>query len=290
MKSIFKGKNRTRADIILVVLASQFIHTQILRRDDGTWEIKVHTQDLQTAMAHINRYDKENRPFISQIKDLSGSTFFSPPILVIVGMLWLVHYFCIKTGFHDQAIFKFGASSYFIGKGDAFRAITALFLHSDLSHLMGNTAGFLILGSPLFRMTGYGSGPFILLCSGTIGNLISTGLGRDLRISIGASTAVMGAAGLLAVGKMISAFRDGRPIRQSTLKTLAPLAAAATLVAMFSHGENTDVLAHFFGFCAGLGLGLLFFPLFSVCSGTLTERICLALTLVITLSALVQGI
>ncbi len=139
-------------------------------------------------------------------------------------------------------------------------------------------------------MTGYGSGPFILLCAGTTGNLIAGSLGRDLRISIGASTAVMGAAGLLAAGKMISILKETRGFKGAALKPLAPMAAAATLMAMFSHGENTDVSAHFFGFGSGLGLGLLFFPLFSVCSGKAAERIGLALTLVITLAALARGI
>jgi len=290
MKSIFKDKNRKRADIILVVLASQFIDTEVEKLEDDTWEIRVHDWDVGEAEAHIRRYDRENRPLIRQLKKLSGSTFFSPAILVIMAILCFVHWFCIKTGSHDQAVFRFGASAYFLRQGEAFRAITALFLHSDFRHLMGNMAGLLVLGSPLVRMTGYGSGPFILLCAGTTGNLIAGGLGRDLRISIGASTAVMAAAGLLAAGKMISARREAQGNRGSALKPLAPMAAAATLVAMLSHGENTDVSAHFFGFGSGLGLGLLFFPFFSVFSGRMIERICLALTLVITLTALVQGI
>lgn len=290
MKRIFKSRNRKRADIILVVLASQFIDAQVEKQGDGTWEIRVHDRDMETALAHMDRYDRENRPLIRQLKKLSGSTFFSWPVLIIMGILCLVHWVCIKTGSHDQAVFRFGASAYFLGQGEAFRAITALFLHSDLRHLMGNMAGLLVLGSPLVRMTGYGSGPFILLCAGTTGNLIAGGLGGDLRISIGASTAVMGAAGLLAAGKFYFTLSQARAGMGSILRPLIPMAGAATLVAMFSHGENTDVSAHFFGFGSGLGLGLLFFPLISVCAGRLTERICLVLTLVLTLSAIARGI
>lgn len=78
MKSIFKGRNRKRADTILVVLASQFIHTEIQRQGNGTWEIRVHDRDMGAALAHIAGYDRENRPLITRMKKLSGSTFFSP--------------------------------------------------------------------------------------------------------------------------------------------------------------------------------------------------------------------
>ncbi len=288
MKAIYNGKNQKRADTILLILTSQSIETETAPQENG-WSIRVHDQDLQAAQAHIDKYDRENRPLISRFKNMSRSVFFSPAILVIIGILWLVHLLGIETGYHDQAVFQFGASSYFLGQGEAFRAITALFLHSDTRHLMGNTAGLLILGSPLVRMTGYGSGPFILVCAGTMGNLIAGGMGQDLRLSIGASTAVMGAAGLLAAGKIFFAAPGNRREKKSILKTLGPVAAAATLMAMFSHGENTDVSAHFFGFGSGLGLGLIFFPLFSICSGKTAERLCLALTLVIILSAVSQG-
>ena len=76
----------------------------------------------------------------------------------------------------------------------------------------------------------------------------------------------------------------------SRLRHLVPLAGAATLVAMFSHGERTDVAAHFFGFAAGTGIGLLFFPLADAWSGPAAERVLLGLTLMITAAALIQGI
>jgi len=288
MKSIFKGRNRKRADLVLVILASQSIDAHVQRNRDGHLEIRVTDDAYRAAKSHLEQYDLENSSFLfrAQIKKISGSTFSSPSILVVIGLLGLIHFFAVKTGYHNQAVFQFGASSYFLRQGEAFRAITALFLHSDLSHLMGNMAGLLALASPLVRMTGYGSGLFILLSAGTVGNLIAGGLGQDLRLSIGASTAVMAAAGLLAARQIIL------PSNGAGLwpKRLVPLAGAATLVAMFSHGERTDVSAHFFGFGAGAGIGLLFFPLFSICAGPVMERICLTLTLGITISAILQGI
>ena len=298
MKRIFQGRDRKKADLILTILASQAIKTEITRTASGAYEILVKADDREKALFHLDRYAQENRPLIKQIIETGPSSFYSPAVLVIMGLIALVHIICIKTNIHDQAVFRFGASSYFIRQGETFRAITALFLHSDIRHLIGNMAGLLVLGAPIVRLTGYGTGPFLLLCAGTAGNLISNGLGMDARLSIGASTAVMGAAGLLAARQVVL----GHGI--SRFKGLAPVAAGATLMAMFSHGENTDVSAHFFGFAAGTGIGIIGLPLIHIWSetgsrpgprpgprrGELLDRLFLGLTLVILGTALVSGL
>ncbi len=140
MKRIFKGQGRKKADLILTILASQSIKSTITRTSSGGYEILVQADDHENALFHLDRYEQENRPLIRQIIKTSSS-FYSPAVLVIMGLLALVHIICIKTGVHNQAIFRFGASSYFLQQGDTYRAITALFLHSDVRHLIGNMAG-----------------------------------------------------------------------------------------------------------------------------------------------------
>jgi membrane associated rhomboid family serine protease len=127
------------------------------------------------------------------------------------------------------------------------------------------------------------------LASGTAGNLIAESFGRDLQLSIGASTAVMAAAGLLGARRMTI----GAPPEHSAfpkLKGLVPFAAAATLTAMFSHGENTDVSAHLFGFLAGTGIGLCYYPLSGPLSGQVIGRISFGIVLTILFSAVIQGV
>jgi membrane associated rhomboid family serine protease len=184
-------------------------------------------------------------------------------------------------------IFKFGASSLYIGQGETFRAITALFLHSDGQHVLGNLAGILIFGAPLISLTGYGTGPFLLLCAGASGNLVNAYFRQTALLSIGASTAVMGAAGALAAYQMLN---SSRPFQ---LNRLIPLAAGATLVGLFSQGENTDVSAHVFGFMAGSVWGGLFFPLSKVLRQTIIpekiEPVVLCLVFFIVGSAIWAG-
>ncbi len=181
-------------------------------------------------------------------------------------------------------ILKYGASALYILQGETYRAITALFLHSDIQHLVGNIVGLLIFAAPVISISGYGTGSFMLLLTGTIGNLLNAHLYQTAHLSIGASTAVMGAAGLLA------AFQITQGKRPVTLNNLMPLFAGAILVALFSQGENTDVMAHVLGFLSGLGSGILFFPLNRFIQSHLKDPIALILTGLILLSALFAGI
>ncbi|MGD9688049.1 MAG: rhomboid family intramembrane serine protease, partial [Desulfobacter sp.] len=105
----------------------------------------------------------------------------------------------------------------------------------------------------------------------------------------GASTAVMAAAGLLGARRMTIGEKSGQSVFPK-LKGVAPFVAAATLTAMFSHGENTDVSAHLFGFLAGTGIGLCYYPLSAPLSGPVIGRISLGIVLVILCTAFLQGL
>ena len=89
----------------------------------------------------------------------------------------------------------------------------------------------------------------------------------------------MAAAGGLTAFQMM---RTG-PLRRRD--RILPLIAGATLMAFLSHGENTDVWAHVFGFVCGFVTSVFFFPLITVCRFRLREPLALAVTLVILISA-----
>jgi membrane associated rhomboid family serine protease len=90
----------------------------------------------------------------------------------------------------------------------------------------------------------------------------------------------MGAAGGLAAFQMM---RKG-PLRRRD--RILPLIAGATLMAFLSHGENTDVWAHVFGFLCGIVAGIFFFPFISVCRFRLREPLAMVVTLAILISAI----
>jgi membrane associated rhomboid family serine protease len=151
------------------------------------------------------------------------------------------------------------SSTALIGHGEWWRPFTALFLHADPGHLLGNLLSGLFFGTLLARSIGpLRAWALILLC-GTIGNALTSALTYpESFVSIGASTAVFGALGILS-GMGVSAMLRVR-IRLPWAKITAPLVAGIILLGWMgggSHGGNTDVLGHIFGFTSGLTAGLL---------------------------------
>jgi membrane associated rhomboid family serine protease len=285
LKKIFTNLPAKDADLIILILTSQNIETKI-ERQNSLFDLLINTSDEKKALLMLEAYQKENRFFRlrQQLQAFPISSFKSYTAFSIMGLLSLIHTVCIYYNIHEAMILKYGASALYILQGETYRAITALFLHSDIRHLVGNIVGLLIFAAPVISISGYGTGSLMLLLTGTIGNLLNAHLYQTAHLSIGASTAVMGAAGLLAAFQIT---QDKRPV---TLNNLMPLFAGAILVALFSQGENTDVMAHVLGFLIGLGSGIMFFPLNQFIQSRLKDPIALILTGLILLSALFSGI
>jgi len=270
-----------KADLIILILTSQNIQT-LVERENSSFDILVNKKEIKKALAMIDTYYKENRffRFKQQLQEIPISSFKSYPAFFIMGLLWFIHAATLHYNIHEEMILKYGASALFILQGETYRAITALFLHSDARHLLGNMAGMLIFGAPVISLSGFGTGPFMLLVAGTLGNLINAHIYKTAHLSIGASTAIMGATGLLV------AFRITQKERTSQFNNLMPLFAGAVLVSMLSHGERTDVWAHVFGFLSGLSSGIILFPLNRTIQFKQKDLIVLIITVVILISSL----
>jgi membrane associated rhomboid family serine protease len=149
----------------------------------------------------------------------------------------------------------FGASgsadSLRIHAGEAWRVVTALTLHADAGHVLGNAIAGALFLSGVFHLFGLGFGGALVLCAGALGNLGNAFVQAPTHSSIGASTAVFGALGLL-VGHALTQPRAARRARPAWM----PIGAALALLAMLgSEGERVDLWAHGFGLAAGVALG-----------------------------------
>lgn len=276
MEKLFIGLSDKKADLIILILTSQNIETRV-ERVNNLFNIFVNKSDMEKSCTMVEAYYKENRFFRlkQQLQKIPISSFKSYPAFCIMGLFWLIHAACIHYQVHEAMILRYGSSALFILQGETYRAVTALFLHSDARHLAGNMAGMLIFGAPFISLSGFGVGPFMLLFAGTLGNLFNAHFYQSAHLSIGASTAIMAAAGLLV------AFQVTQKEKQLRLNNLAPVFAGAVLIAMFSQGERTDVWAHVFGFLSGLGSGIIFFPLNRIFTFSKKDSIALFLTLLI---------
>ncbi len=276
MEKLFIGLPVKKADLIILILTSQNIETRV-EQENNFFNILVNETDMEKARIMVETYYKENKFFglKQKLNQIPISSFKSYPAFCIMGLLFFFHAACIHYQVHEAMILKYGASAFFILQGETYRAITALFLHSDARHLTGNMAGILIFAAPFISLSGFGVGPFMLLFAGTLGNLFNAHLYKTAHLSIGASTAVMGAAGLLVAFQVT---QKGKPLK---LNKLLPVFAGALMVAMFSHGERTDFMAHFFGFLSGLGSGIIFFPLNRTFQFSQKQPLALVITILI---------
>jgi membrane associated rhomboid family serine protease len=152
----------------------------------------------------------------------------------------------------DGTAFRAGAADAArILSGEVWRTATALTLHADASHLVANATAIALLGAAVCRTLGPGVGVALVVASGILGNAVNALLRGPPHVSVGASTAVLGAIGVLSG----LAFTRQRRLPRRRARAWLPLAAGLALLGMLGSDPRSDLGAHFFGFIAGIGLG-----------------------------------
>jgi membrane associated rhomboid family serine protease len=225
-----------------LVLASAGIPHRVEHRP-GQWRLVVDARDAERAAATLDSYDQEHRPPEVPPAEYGGTSagFLVAPLLLA---------FYVVTGPAELGgrWSRVGsASAERILDGELWRTVTALTLHANAAHLLGNAVACAVFVTAVARELGPGVAVWLVLLAGAAGNALNALLHGAHHSSVGASTAIFGAIGIL--GGLQSMRRRGR--------RRAGLAAAGTLalLAMLGTGEHTDVLAHLFGLFAGLVLG-----------------------------------
>lgn len=211
-------------------------------------------RDAKRAMGELQAFREENRswpPPPSVVRPVVRTD--NPPTLLMIGGL-IIFYWLTGPWQSVNPWFKVGAvnSSAILEQGEWWRLVTALTLHADQMHLVGNCVIGGVIVHLLCKATGYGMGWLILLIAAMTGNLCNIIFRNTPHYSVGFSTAVFAAVGILC-GRQLN---NGAStvIRQLVL----PLGAGVGLLAMLgSGGERTDFGAHVFGLVSGVLYGVL---------------------------------
>jgi membrane associated rhomboid family serine protease len=140
------------------------------------------------------------------------------------------------------------AASTRITSGEPWRAVTALTLHADLAHALGNSVALALLLPTIVQRLGVGVALAVVLLAGALGNVLGALVHGPQHHAIGASTATFGAVGILAALR-VRAGGSGRH------RWTVPV-ACLVLLAMLGAGQGSDVLAHVLGLVVGTALGL----------------------------------
>lgn len=226
--------------------------THVVVRDENDWCLKVPDVEAPAAIAHLEKYRLENQP----PPPVPAPDQIDNGVLGVLGFLlviWAVPFFQ-ANGLFDWdwgVIGRVDAGK--IMAGEWWRTITALTLHGDLGHILGNSAFGAVFGLFAGRFMGSGLAWLLILLAGALGNAVAASLRPDDFLAIGASTATFAALSLSSAFVWRRGYFSGRGWRRA----FAPLFAAIALLSFTGvGGEQTDVLAHFTGFLAGVLLGL----------------------------------
>jgi len=253
MYILFENLTQKQTDICVLVLSSSGVYHRTTRKKHS-WDVWVNEAHYDRALSAMELYFKENRDarpgFIEKEIAISKDIIISGIIISIMLLLW---YILVQNSSDVKEIInRFGASAVKILDGEYYRSVTALMLHKDEVHLVGNMAGLFIFGTALCSVTGWGIGWLLILVSGAAGNMINAYMYESAHVAIGASTAVFGAVGLLAG---YQGFKRKRTPKK--MKTVwVPIACGLALLGLLgSGGVQVDIMAHLFGFFCGILLG-----------------------------------
>lgn len=250
------GGTRAGAEEWALVLVSQGIGTRIVPADLG-YALAVPAHDAATARRILAHYREENRHAGTGAAHAVAPVALADAGFVGVYMalfLLVAHWLAGRAPFSDVVYDRGSANASAILAGQWWRTVSALFLHADLAHVIGNSLFGAYFLTAVTRSLGVGLGLGLVVLSGALGNALNTianGHGHD---SIGASTAVFGAVGILA--GMALARRNRSGLRGARL--LLPVGAGLGLLGMLgTGGVRVDVFAHLYGLLAGglLGIG-----------------------------------
>ena len=173
---------------------------------------------------------------------------FSPTFfLVVVNLAVYIYTSLLGNSFiytADSILEIYGQYGYAVFHyGWWWQLITSMFVHVDIVHLAGNMFFLLIFGlraEELFTDTEY---YFVYLASGLAGNILSLLL-PPLTVSAGASGAIFGLFGAVIVY-----------LRKAVERSVAGALLFAFMFLLITISAGTNILAHFGGLVAGLGIG-----------------------------------
>lgn len=240
----------------LVLSAAQIPHRTIY--DPGGYALLVPAAYSADAVRELRLYEDENPPPVPKPPRKLQWHDARPGIvaygLVVCLVAWLAGINAL--GFDWLAAGRIDGE--LVRDGQWWRLFTALTLHGSLSHLLGNLIFGTLFGWFAGRLLGPGIAWLAIVIAAAAGNLLNVLLLESAHRSIGASTAVFAALGLVAGyvwrGKLMP--------QERWVYRLGPIVGGIALLAYTgagsgAAGENVDVGAHLMGFFAGFAGGTL---------------------------------
>lgn len=128
---------------------------------------------------------------------------------------------------------------------EAWRYVSAMFLHIGIEHWLFNTFALFVFAPPLEKIMGKIRYAALYMVSGIAGNIVSEFIGTDVHLSAGASGAIFGIYGAFI---FMALYRKGLLDQQSrtTITTILVIGL------IYSFMPHVNLYAHVGGFVGGM--------------------------------------
>ena len=221
---------------------------------NGEWRVLVEDDHLVAARAALDAYDAEREPpapVVVPAPPPPGDLAWTTGLLAGVTLLAL--FVVTGPGRARSEWFQRGAgSARLMWHGEPWRAVTALTLHIDGVHVLGNSVATVLLLAAVVQRVGPGVGLALFVLAGAIANLLAAAAHGGGHVAVGASTATFGALGILAALQ----FATPGTARGSRVRRWTVPVATLLLLLLLGTSPNADVVAHAAGLLTGAVLGL----------------------------------
>ncbi len=247
---VFQSHDHPECRELRLVLESVGIAAD-LRNRDGVWTLVVDADEQAAAIAELEAYRRED-PVATSARLPPAPKFSGAIIGVIVFAVIMVVDFIWASAMSPIVPRAGQMRAGDVMAGQWWRVLTALTLHADLLHLLSNLVFGGVFGLLVGRILGGGVGWLCVVVAGACGNLLNAMMRDAEHTSIGASTAVFAALGIL----VSHALRPRSVDSESLMKRWSPLVGGIVLFSLVGIGdERTDVLAHATGLLSGCVIG-----------------------------------
>lgn len=234
-----------------LVLTAMGIDARVDRGPTG-WILLTRIELEQNALDQLAKYNRENRFFSFKRAPspvLENGIAGCIGYVVVLWTVWVLESLGVLSNLREGGVMWALA----VRDGEWWRCFTALLFHADFVHLLGNSVFGVLFGLLVARYTGSGIAWLLIVVCGAYGNYLNALLQNDSFMSIGASTGVFAAAGLLCGLFTRRRFIANRGWRYN----LIPIAGGIGLFAFLGiGGERTDIMAHLTGLFCGALAGL----------------------------------
>ena len=245
--ALFHSSNPAICKEFNFVLEAVNLDSEVVSHDSRFY-LLVDEEQASQAYQQLKLYVAENapeehlsRPLRSYAHGFAGAYLYALSLL-LVGALKSAN--ALHLNWQSNGL----AHSVKIMQGEWWRTITALFLHADAAHLAGNIGFGALFGVLVSRYIGSSAAWFSILLAGAAGNALNAFLYQTTHLSIGASTMVFAALGMLG----IFAINHHDAYTQRGLRRWTPFLATFALLGFIgTAGERTDIMAHLSGYICG---------------------------------------